>query len=69
MGKLSELFGRIGFKIKDGELVKYKGIGREAVIPKGVKSIGKEAFYECDTLESAVISEYRGNGVCMLLRA
>ena len=46
MGKLSELFGRIGFKIKDGELVKYKGIGREAVIPKGVKSIGKEAFYE-----------------------
>ena len=33
------------FSIKDGALKKYKGVGDNVVIPKGVTSIGRKAFY------------------------
>jgi len=39
----------------NGELTKYKGPGGDVVIPYGVKSIGYEAFYNCDSLTSVVI--------------
>lgn len=46
-----------GFEIKDGVLKKYRGPGGDVVIPEGVTSIEKYAFYECNNLDSIVIPE------------
>lgn len=40
------------FEIKDGVLVKYNGIGKNIVIPGGVKTVGEEAFDGAQTLIS-----------------
>ena len=48
-----------GFVIENGVLKKYEGDESKIEIPNGVKKIGKEAFYNCDSLKSATIS----NGV------
>ena len=38
------------FVIENGVLKEYKGKGGDIVIPEGVTEIGKEAFYNCDTI-------------------
>ena len=46
-----------GFEIKDGVLVKYTGTETDVVIPAGVTTIGKYAFYGCSNLQSIVIPD------------
>ncbi len=41
----------------DGVLLKYIGAGGDVVIPEGVTSIGKSAFYDCDSLTSVTIPD------------
>ena len=43
------------FEIEDGVLVKYNGAGGDVVIPGGVTSIGKSAFYGCQSLTKVII--------------
>ncbi len=43
------------FEIEDGVLVKYKGAGGDVVIPGGVTSIGKYAFFDCQSLTKVII--------------
>lgn len=43
------------FVIQNGELMAYYGSSRDVTIPPGVTSIGKEAFYNCDSLTSVTI--------------
>ena len=43
------------FDIKYGVLAKYNGKGGEVDIPDGVTSIGKGAFFWCESLESISI--------------
>ena len=38
------------FIVKNGILKTYKGAGGDVVIPEGVTSIGKRAFYSCPKL-------------------
>ena len=46
------------FDIKDGELIRYKGLGGDVVIPAGVKSISKYAFKgNPERLNSVVIPD------------
>ena len=45
------------FVIENGALKKYKGSGGDVVIPEGVTSIGRCAFYICSSLASVVIPE------------
>ena len=48
MGIFRKISERIrGFKIEDGVLIKYKGKKKKVVIPKGVTSVGDEAFAFC----------------------
>lgn len=44
----------MGFKIKNGILLKYKGKRdvTEITIPDSVTTIGAEAFYNCKTLKA-----------------
>ena len=44
-------------EIKDGVLIKYWGISKEIIIPDGVTSIGKKAFYYCTELISVKIPD------------
>lgn len=44
-----------GFIIEDGVLTGYTGPGGDIVIPKGVTSIGDDAFYDCDSITSVSI--------------
>ena len=44
-----------GFIIEDGVLTDYTGSGGDIVIPKGVTSIGDDAFYDCDSITSVSI--------------
>lgn len=43
------------FVIENGVLKKYVGHGGDVVIPEGVITIGKSAFYQCDNLSSITI--------------
>ncbi len=43
------------FDIQNGVLVKYKGKGGNVVIPNTVKSIGRVAFYGCQSLTNVTI--------------
>lgn len=45
------------FVINNGVLEKYTGNGKNVVIPKGVTSIGKDAFYGCRSLTSITIPD------------
>ena len=45
------------FQIKDGVLIRYTGKDKDVVIPDGVTSIGKDAFYECTSLTSITIPD------------
>ena len=45
------------FIIENGVLTKYTGPGGDVVIPEGVTSIGRSAFYCCKRLTSVTISE------------
>ena len=45
------------FRIENGVLVQYTGIGGDVVIPDSVTSIGYSAFYECDSLTSVTIPD------------
>ena len=45
------------FVIENGVLKKYQGQGGDVAIPEGVTSIGREAFYYCQSLTSVVIPE------------
>ena len=45
------------FYIVDGTLIKYKGYDERVVIPKGVKTIGRQAFSFRGTLTEVVLSE------------
>ena len=45
------------FIIKNGVLTKYLGPGGNIVIPEGVTSIGRWAFYCCSSLTSVIIPE------------
>ena len=46
-----------GFVIENGVLKEYKGQGGDVAIPEGVTSIGREAFYYCQSLTSVVIPD------------
>ncbi len=43
------------FLMDNSILVKYTGTEKSVSIPNTVKSIGDEAFYDCDTLETVII--------------
>ena len=45
------------FQIKGGKLIKYKGKETDVIIPKGVTSIGDDAFYRCSSLTNIMIPE------------
>jgi hypothetical protein len=45
------------FVIENGMLVKYNGTDADVVIPEGVTSIGKSAFFWCKSLQSVTIPE------------
>ncbi len=45
------------FLILNGKLLSYKGTSEEITIPSGVTEIGKEAFYNCETLNRVTIPE------------
>ena len=45
------------FVIENGVLTKYNGPGGDVVIPNGVTSIGKDAFYRCTELTSIAIPD------------
>ncbi len=44
-----------GFIIQDGVLTGYEGPGGDVTIPKGVTSIGDNAFWDCDSLTSITL--------------
>ena len=46
-----------GFVVKNGELLKYIGPGKDVQIPEGIKRIGSGAFWNNLNLESVVIPE------------
>ena len=43
------------FEIKDGVLVRYRGIGGDVTVPAGVTAIGDRAFYQCSEIASLTI--------------
>ena len=43
------------FRYKDSAIQRYKGAGKDVVIPEGVTAIGREAFMSCTSLASVVI--------------
>ena len=45
------------FRVEEGVLVRYRGPGGDVTIPEGVTSIGKGAFYGCESLTSVTIPE------------
>jgi tetratricopeptide (TPR) repeat protein len=45
------------FEIKDGVLVKYKGMGGNVTVPKGVTAIGERAFYLSSLLNTVHIPD------------
>lgn len=45
------------FKIRDGILVQYNGPGGDAVLPGGIRYIGRAAFFECRKLTSVTVPE------------
>ena len=45
----------LGFEIKEGRLIKYKGTVTEVVIPDGVTSIEKNAFKRCNQITRVII--------------
>ena len=45
------------FVIENGVLKKYKGPGGDVLIPEGVTSVGRSAFYRCNCLTSVMIPE------------
>jgi len=45
------------YEIRAGELIKYNGTATDAVIPDGVKRIGREAFMDCKHLTSVTIPD------------
>ena len=47
--------GSFEYSFDKSTLTKYTGKGGDVVIPKGITVIGKEAFYQCDTLTGVVI--------------
>ena len=46
-----------GFEIEDGVLTKYTGDETEVVIPEGVVTIGKNAFYENKKITEIVMPD------------
>ena len=56
------------FTIKKGCLTKYRGNGGDVVIPEGVTSIGKEAFWCCSSLTSITIPDsVTSIGICAFI--
>ena len=45
------------FVIRKGVLTKYNGPGGDVVVPEGVTSIGKKAFWECAVLTRITLPE------------
>ena len=45
------------FHIENGCLKEYIGADKEVVIPNGVTSIGKCAFFRCKSLKSVIIPD------------
>ena len=45
------------FVIENGVLIKYVGPGGDVIIPDGVTSIEKSAFYGCQSLTNIVIPD------------
>lgn len=45
------------FEIEDGELKRYLGCEKQVTIPKGVWSIGEDAFENCTFLKKVILPE------------
>ena len=45
----------LGFEIKDGVLLGYRGEERDIVIPREVQEIGDQAFFCCPDLAEVAI--------------
>ena len=56
------------YVIVNGVLKDYKGAGGDVIVPEGVHTIGKQAFYECRAMKTVTLpsglKEIQGEYTC-----